>query len=290
MNRINWMQRFPIYLLSKGGLGNQLFVYAYAHEISISTNRRVIISTYWHKSNLDRSFQLEEFSGLCKHQITFAHSRLAYAILFIISKLHGRAGKLLNILFAMCGIYREPNLPTNKSSMAKSMFIEGYFQDRLLYQQIQHFVLEIQEYVNKFKLEVPEKFSAGHFRRGDYTAETKNFGLLDRQYYEDLLNESGQIIICTDDYDLASKYWKNNSNLDVYGPDRISPWEVIAVLSKSSKLYIANSSLSWWAGMLQIQNGGITYIPQPWFRSFKQDDSRMRSQGMIMKPAIWSED
>jgi hypothetical protein len=173
--------------------------------------------------------------------------------------------------------------------MAKSIFIEGYFQDRVLYSQIQQFVLELQEYVNEFKFDVPEKFSAGHFRRGDYTAESKNFGLLDRQYYEDLLNESDQIIICTDDYDLASKYWKNNSNLDVYGPDHISPWEVIGVLSKSSKLYIANSSLSWWAGMVQMQNGGITYIPQPWFRSFKQDDSRMRSQGMITRPAVWTE-
>ena len=289
MNRINWINRVPIFLLSKGGLGNQLFVYAYAHELNLETKKRVVISTYWHKINSDRKFQLEDFSRLCKHQVDFNHSRSLYALLFIISKIHARSGKKLNHLFRIVGIFQEPNLPTSNPSMKKSLFIEGYFQDRMIYRHIQNFVTEIQEYVDNFEIDLPSRFSAGHLRRGDYKTEVDNFGLLHRDYYEDLVNDLNQIVICTDDYDLASNYWNEHSNLTIYGPDLLTPWEVISVLSKSSKLYIANSSLSWWAGMVQMSKGGITYIPQPWFRSFQQDDSCMTAKGMIVKPAIWTD-
>lgn len=289
MNRIHWRKGVPIFLLSKGGLGNQLFVYAYAHELNLETNRRVVVSTYWHKMNSDRKFQLADFSKLCKHQTNFNHSRSLYAILFLVSKIQAKSGRKLNRLFGMFGIFHEPNLPTNKSSMKKSLFIEGYFQDQIIYRHIQEFVTEIQKYVDEFEITLPGRFSAGHLRRGDYNAEVENFGLLHRDYYEDLVKDLDRVVICTDDYQLASDYWCNKSNVIIYGPDQLTPWEVISVLSKSSKLFIANSSLSWWAGMIQMSKGGITYIPQPWFRIYRQDDSRMTAKGMIVKPAIWTD-
>jgi hypothetical protein len=134
---------------------------------------------------------------------------------------------------------------------------------------------------------LPSDFSAGHLRRGDYVGEVDNFGLLDPKYYETLVEGNGNILICTDDRTIAMKYWGRLPRITILGPDELTPWEVVAALSKSTELYIANSSLSWWAGMIQMNKGGKTYIPQPWFKTFDKHDTRMVAIGMIPKNAIW---
>jgi len=281
------MKRLPIFLLSKGGLGNQLFVYAYAHELGIKTERQIVILTNWHNRNQHRDFQLEELSKLCEHKINFTKNRYLYTTLSFISKIQFRSGTNLDSILMKIGIFQERNLPLTEASMMQTIFVEGYFQDLKNYSHIQLFVSEIKNYVATFEVLLPSTFSAGHLRRGDYMSEVDNFGILDPIYYEDLVKEGGAIIICTDDRDRALKHWGHIQNLTIFGPDQLSPWMVIAVLSEAKKLFMANSSLSWWAGLIQLTNGGTTFVPQPWFKSFDEMDNRMVADGMIVKRAIW---
>jgi hypothetical protein len=280
-------KKLPIILLSKGGLGNQLFVYAYAHELSIRTNRKVSILTNWHNRNPTRSFGLEKLSFYCGHRINFAENFLLYKIFISISRIQSKLGIKGSRTLKSIGMFQEPILPTSNEMMSKAIFVEGYFQDFENFRNIEKTVVELKNFIETIEIDLPDNFSAGHLRRGDYVGEVDNFGLLDHEYYESLVRGMGNILICTDDRTLAMKYWGSLPNLTVLGPDELTPWEVIAVLAKSTDLYIANSSLSWWAGMIQLSKGGKTYIPQPWFKSFDKNDRRMVASGMIPKNAIW---
>ena len=289
-NNLNLMvliNKLPIILLSKGGLGNQLFVYAYAHELCILTDRKVVILTNWHIGNPNRPFGLDELSLYCKHQIDFKEKFLLYQILTLISRVQFKIGIRLSRVLQKFGIFQEPTLPTSQQLMRKSIFVEGYFQDFENFRNLEQIIFELIEFTESFEIPLPVDFSAGHLRRGDYVQENDNFGLLDPKYYENLVEGNGDIVICTDDRVSALTYWGSIPDLTVFGPDELTPWEVIAVLSKSTELYIANSSLSWWAGVIQTHKGGNTYVPQPWFKSFDDSDRRMVAKGMIPKTAIW---
>jgi hypothetical protein len=284
---MDFKNKLPIILLSKGGLGNQLFVYAYAHELSIRTNRKVSILTNWHKGNPARPFGLNKLSLYCGHRINLAENFLLYKIFNSFSRIQSRLGIRGSRILKSIGMFQEPILPTSQEMMSKAIFVEGYFQNFENFRNIEQIVIELKNFIETIEIVLPDDFSAGHLRRGDYIGEVDNFGLLDPKYYETLVGGNGNILICTDDRTLAMKYWGSFPRLTVLGPDELTPWEVVAVLSKSTELYIANSSLSWWAGMVQMNKGGKTYIPQPWFKTFNKNDRRMVAKGMIPKNAIW---
>jgi hypothetical protein len=111
---MNLKNKLPIILLSKGGLGNQLFVYAYAHELSIQTNRKVSILTNWHKGNPSRPFGLEELSFYCGHRINLAENFLLYKILISISHIQSKLGINGSRILKSIGMFHEPILPTNR--------------------------------------------------------------------------------------------------------------------------------------------------------------------------------
>ena len=284
-----WNKNFPgcIYLISKGGLGNQLFVFAYAHELAAASGRKIRIITSWHDSNLNRPNQLKEISKHCNHRVYLDQNRRMYFCLKFISRVMSYFGPRGAQTFSSFGIYHEPNLPAERKQMRRVKFVEGYFQDLKYFKSLESVISEIRLFVDGLKPDFLMDYSAAHLRRGDYLGEIDNFGLLSKDYYSRFFQEDGQLLICTDDEKLAIEYWGEHERLQILGPESISPWETIAILSRAKNLYIANSSLSWWAGVVQRSRHGVTYIPQPWFKIFARDDQRMVYPGMIQLPSNW---
>jgi hypothetical protein len=109
--------------------------------------------------------------------------------------------------------------------MAKSIFIEGYFQDCVLYSQIQQFVLELQEYVNEFKKEVHSIYGTSYddLNRPANTDAILEDILTDIKHHIDEVNEYEKYLKLLDKYNNTDddlnddEYWLlfNNNFLPI---------------------------------------------------------------------------
>jgi hypothetical protein len=115
-------------------------------------------------------------------------------------------------------------------------------------------------------------FAFIHIRGGDYNEarHKKELGVLSENYYlkiHDMLSSQvlQEILIFTDDADHASTFYPLVSNARILSSKATSELMTLRVMSQASMGFIANSSFSWWGGMLAMANGGKVYAPYPWF-------------------------
>ena len=108
-----------------------------------------------------------------------------------------------------------------------------------------------------------------HVRRGDYIGLESIYGSLDTQYYSDaieILREQGstdRTWIFSDSPDELPKYLVESLGAErVIGPKEIpSPLETLVLMSMGSAIVGANSTFSWWAGLLS-QDGNPLVAPR----------------------------
>jgi hypothetical protein len=117
-----------------------------------------------------------------------------------------------------------------------------------------------------------------HVRRGDYR-QNPDLGCLSENYYHETLQEVwrtgkfNKIWLFSDDHE---------SSLDMLDPSlhqsvrvidqKISPAETFEIMRLGSGYIIANSSFSFWAAALRQNQDSNVYAPVPWFKkAFFQD-------------------
>lgn len=105
-----------------------------------------------------------------------------------------------------------------------------------------------------------------HVRRGDYSSSA-SFGILSRDYYANAIRllhlhlGDRPIWIFTDDPVGASNDFPSAAR--VIGRE-VTPAETLHLMSRSSGLAIANSTLSWWSAWLADATSPVV-APSPWF-------------------------
>jgi hypothetical protein len=113
-----------------------------------------------------------------------------------------------------------------------------------------------------------------HIRQGDTleASNRKRIGVLSRRYYENLPSKGGEKrYVITDDSVGASKLLRGLDVDEIYGPDKVDAIAALRIMSNASKLFTANSTLSWWGGFLAIHRGGEVVLPHPFFRNISPD-------------------
>ena len=107
-----------------------------------------------------------------------------------------------------------------------------------------------------------------HIRQGD-TMTSKNMsrvGVLSSNFYEKIpLKTRAARIVLTEDVPGARRTLIDVNVDAFFGPDEMDVATTLRVMSKSSILYAANSTLAWWGGFLGLSNGTEVHIPEPFF-------------------------
>jgi len=67
----------------------------------------------------------------------------------------------------------------------------------------------------------------------------------------------------------------------------VNPWEAIALMQRSSKVYVSNSTLAWWGGYLCLRNGGNAILPQPFFNGNQLASDSLHVEGFQYQKAIF---
>lgn len=271
----------------RGGLGNQMFQYAFGQLLGKETQYDASWFEYT-KKNLKvthRNYELNFFNIqpkiLTKKQMRKYKKNNKLLFFF------GVETRLRKIIETPLNIYN-PNFLNEEEGL-----FEGYFQCAQYYEPIRAKLLK--DFVPKNEMSIKNKeileqiqstnSVSLHVRRGDYLKLQHIHGLCDIVYYEKAIEHISNHIkephffLFSDDIDWVKENLKINypyTVIDINHNDN-SPWD-IWLMKHCKHNIIANSSFSWWGAWLNENPNKIVIAPKKWTTDGEKTD---------IIPTIW---
>lgn len=136
-----------------------------------------------------------------------------------------------------------------------------------------------------------------HIRLGDYRNHRNSFGLLRPEYYKNAIFQAldsfegsiKSIYVFSDEPEAAKTYLDNYDFplpvTYVAEGSGLSDVEAMLIMAQSHALVIANSTYSWWSGVLGNREK-LVIAPDKWFRNLP-DPSELYPRTWLMAEAVW---
>jgi hypothetical protein len=269
-----------------GGLGNQLFQYALGRKLAITNNDVLKIDLQGLKprkiKSVRRSFSLGEFNIKAELASPAEIDSLKYPYK-IISRL---------TFWLKYRILKQSNLKFNPKilKIKPKVYLHGLWQSPLYFSDIRQYLLSELIPTNVTRVEASPTYNfieetnsvSIHIRRGDYVSD-KNakylLGLCSLTYYIESIERIKRVVknpvffIFSDDIPWVMK------NLPVLGEyhyinDRtMNDVDQFWLMSRSKHHIISNSTYSWWAAWLNVNDKKIIVCPDPWYDNIICDPS-----------------
>lgn len=271
----------------QGGLGNQMFQYAFARCLSIKTGIPFQIDNTELEQGKDfikeRRYALSVFNvdtkiiDLKTHKYFTQEKRSP-----IITKLKRRLG-----IFVPKVVSQASDLSTfdPMPHIKEDVYFDGYYQEE------GYFLKNTNVIKNDFKLKVKLSDEAQSIitnmqscesvivqvRRGDYATNVKtqrHFGLAGKEYFDAGLdyiksktNKELVLFVVSDDIE----WCKNNLNFpfktNFVSRPEIKDYEEVIIMTNAKHLIISNSTFGWWGAWLNTNVNKIVVAPKEWFKN-----------------------
>lgn len=269
-----------------GGLGNQMFQYAFACAISKKYNSEIVFDfSYFDEvkkvnSVATRFFELNVFNFECK-EATKQDLELVKKPEFD-SKLKKSIAKRFPKLFGINYVREKHNYVFDKNLINMPYyFYDGYFQHEKYFKSIKN------ELIEKFTLKIPldeanqaalnqilETNSVSiHVRRGDYVEMdyAKNVhGACSLEYYKKAIEyvlkniKNPHFFLFSDDIQWVIENLKIDFPYTVINFNQGKGWLDLNLMKNCKHNIIANSSFSWWGAWLNKNPNKIVIAPTQW--------------------------
>jgi hypothetical protein len=275
-------------VIASNGLGNQLFQFCFAHFLT-GSGRTVrfendpIFSKH-------RSYLLGDLNQICSHvgfkkNLNISHTnilgRAAYKFKIAdrISALLVKKKLSLNILESEHDRFLF-NVP-RKIPRDKELLYFGFWQHwKYVDSQMETAVVDINKYLS-YIIKSNSVYSKNskrvviHVRRGDYLERGLNniLGVIKPESYENVLfklkkeAKNLEIFTITNDFDLKKDPRYSKSFGTILDPSICNPWQALKLMADADYVIAANSTLSWWGGLLAVTKGGVGFIPNNFFKN-----------------------
>lgn len=248
-----------------GGIGNQLFQYAYARALQERGNKVCLAAVFYTNYRTPRKYCLDKFR---------INMKRSYWLEKIISPLidNDTIFKVRN-----SHIYEELEVKfiPELLEIRGNGYVIGMFQDERYFKSI-GFEIKKEIYPKK-KIKIStelrnilknENAVSVHIRRGDY----KQFNnLLSMTYYTnaiDLINkeiDNAYFCVFSDDLEWVKKHINFGNNVFFVNEDRkLMDYEELMIMSRCKHNIIANSTFSWWGAWLNNNPDKIVIGPRKW--------------------------
>jgi len=282
-----------------GGLGNQMFQYAFAYAISRENDTEVKLDISLFDGYDLRNYELELFNINIAEASQEDVSIIKYKKENIFERMLRKAKREKRELSN--NYYKEKQFNFDKKvyNTGQDTYFEGYWQSEKYFkayrnQFLKHFVLkkEIHPESLRYKQNILNTESVGlHIRRGDYVTNVHTnsvHGTCSLEYYRGAIleiekkNISPHFFIFSDDHAWAREnlnfiHKKTFVELEDIIPDH----EEMYLMSLCKHNIIANSSFSWWGAWLNDHPDKIVIAPQKWF-----NDTTINTDDLIPKSWI----
>lgn len=273
-----------------GGLGNQMFEYAFGQVLKRKHNCRVLYDTTYFDENIadqnglpTRVYELDIFKNI---NIEFASKNLV--------KEYEEKTHLPKILCSIFGIPRYKYFVREKNAFKYyekllnkkgKVLYEGYFQNEKYYENIKEelkYMFELppikgdDEY-NKHlyeKIKNTENSVFIHLRRSEYV----NLGMdISSDYYKkavkyiiERIKNPKFFVFCAEDIEYVKNKFDIGCEFELVGETnntRENFYENMRMMMACKHAIVANSSYSWWAAYLSDFDGKIVTAPTPWINN-----------------------
>ena len=283
------MENFKIVKLM-GGVGNQMFQYAFGRLLEQKFNCKVLFDTTYFDEMLaeknglpSRFYELDIFKNISPE---FAPKELV--------EKYSKKTPLPKLLCTILGIprykyfIREKNAFRYDERLFKNpdkVLFEGYFQNEQYYENIKEalkkdFELPPIKEDDEYNKELYNKISSAensvfiHLRRSEYV----NLGMdisLDFykkavSYIKERVENPTFFVFCAEDTEYVKNNFDIGCNFELVGEKnntRETFYENMRLMSECKHAIIANSSYSWWAAYLSDFDGKIVIAPTPWLNN-----------------------
>ena len=233
----------------QGGLGNQLFQWAAAKNLSIKYNCDLFFDKKYFNSDSNGVVTKWDYEMGNFNNIEIKESRLE-----------------VNSLNHIYDDFTFKNIPSNS-------YLDGYWQSEKYFIENQQIIRDFLKIKQNMKKDILKKYPilnsdtvSLHIRRGDYVNLQETHPLQTKEYYDNCLNELCEkyinIIILSNDIEWCinnlnyknTTYIQNETNItDLY------------IMSLCKHNIIANSSFSWWGAWLNENKNKKVFAPKNWF-------------------------
>ena len=285
-----------------GGLGNQLFQYAAAKQLSVINNSELYFDISFFESNKEdttpRKFELDVFNINYKlatdEMLHHFHGSEFNSTELVLTKLLS-FGKFKKYKFNGYGF------DTNFLNLKGNYYVRGFFQSEKYFSEIKNIIREeliINEQYLPIDLELVNKINNSensvsiHIRRGDYIHNLTSMdvhGICSKDYYvksirlikEKLGTDNIHFYIFTDD----ANWVRNEMNWEVdctLVSDK-KPIEDFYLMSLCKHNIIANSTFSWWAAWLNENENKSIFVPKQWTNMLQTEKIELAPKNWILK-------
>ncbi len=262
-----------------GGLGNQLFQYAFGRALQLKYNDSLAIDveefrrSYGH---VPRHYSLEPFNlpdDVKVLPVKDSKSLLFFKVFHKVNRtLNSNMARLFNIYWWRSPVYKDFGI---KDTKGKKCYFYGYWQSERYFADYKDKIkqeLKVKTPITEECLPYAEQIENSnsvclHIRRGDFVKEGQiicdvNFYDKGIQYIDQRVKDARYFIFTNDE-----KWVKDNIHLpkdstfvEIADPD----YEVLRLMYKCKHFVISNSSYSWWAQYLSDNPNKIVIAPSKW--------------------------
>jgi hypothetical protein len=283
-----------------GGLGNQMFQYAFGralslrHDVPFKLNIEAYLNATarpFKKSFVVREYQLDPFNITAdiapRREIPWIHRMYGTGKVSLI------LDAILRRILTWKGKERFYNFDPKSNFFGPNTYLVGDWQSPKYWSGIENilkkdFTLKsVSPRLASLIQEIKSQNSVCvHIRRGDYVGSAFH-NVLDEDYYKKALNLINQKkkIECVYIFDRDDLEWcKKNLKFDyptVYVENDLKLAETLAAMSSCKNFVIANSSFSWWAAWLSESPAKIVIAPKKWFGAKNMDDKDLIPEDWI---------
>ncbi|WP_080969101.1 alpha-1,2-fucosyltransferase [Chromobacterium violaceum] len=263
-----------------GGLGNQLFQYAFGRALAIESGVDLYLDT--------RRLETDQIhTGYCLNNFNISASLLdekqhqefpAWKISL------SRKIKLLSRAFF--NIYHEKSNKHSQIPMHRKLgtFYIGYWQSEKYFKAHSETISRELEIITPISLD-SQKIIAQmegvnsvslHIRRGDYTSNAiakKIYHYLDEEYYFNAMDLMRQklnnptFFIFSDDIESAKQMIRLQENVFYVSDSNTTAIDELNLMTNCKNHIIANSTFSWWGAWLGKNKNKIVVAPKSWFKT-----------------------
>jgi hypothetical protein len=272
----------------KGGLGNQMFQYAYGRSLNAAgshelfLDRSLLNTDFPLPGETPRNFELDAFR--IDHKFLENPDESERMIRDSYSRLHkfvGAIGMVPREKVIRDGISFDPA----KTSTYVNILLDGYFQSENYFFSIRDQILNefrFREPDDRGFLEKSERLSASntvavHIRRGDYVSNSSanaHHEICSPEYYRqaiELMREKipgAGFYVFSDDTEYARELFRNDSSIQIMrGDEKDAAYIDMCLMAKANHHIIANSSYSWWSGWLAQKASQVVIAPAKWYKT-----------------------
>jgi Glycosyl transferase family 11 len=279
-----------------GGLGNQLFQYAYGYSIAMQNKCDLVLDTRFYED-----FFIEKNKRFTRQKVQILNLNLEHSTLYrdidvklpLVSILQKknmnrliRIPKRFNVSINNGYRYVKEtrfNYDENLSQLKGQYFyLDGYWQCEKYFNKYRNEILKqfvirsntVEEYLNVNSIRSTCSVAV-HIRRGDYVNNHNKFSnlyLLTETYYKRAMQfftskfGTPNFYIFTNDVKWAMDKFSDFHNCTFVNVDRnMSDIEEFQIMASCRHQIISNSTFSWWAGWLNIYPEKIVIAPDKWF-------------------------